>query len=201
MNNKQPKNGGYRAMYTALYPHILLYSLFMAICLFVYFWAGEANPKLAFNRNDFHWWQLITAHFVHYDFKHLSLNMSALLILQYIFPTKNKVLLNGLLLATVLIAMYLLVADLQFYIGFSALLYVIPGLATYHYIHEKRYDYVFLIVGIYLLYSIFSYFTVNISKGIIWKPSIPAHLLGFVAGFLSRWYSLNRGTKPPIKTK
>jgi membrane associated rhomboid family serine protease len=152
------------------------------ICFVVFFVFGAANQQLAFNQQNFHLWQLLSAHFVHYDFKHLILNMLALVILLYLFPVPNKDLIKGFVLSMVLIDAYLLFSGVYFYIGFSGLLYVIPGLATGQLILAKKYDYAILIILAYLVYTGISFFSVNISIGILWKPLKVAHFFGFVSG-------------------
>ena len=152
------------------------------ICFVVFFVFGATNQQLAFNQQNFHTWQLLSAHFVHYDFKHLILNMLALAILLYLFPVSNRDLIMGIVLSLVLIDAYLLFSGVYFYIGFSGLLYAIPGLATGQLILAKRYGYALLIILAYLIYVGLSFFSVNISMDILWKPLKAAHFFGFVSG-------------------
>jgi len=166
-----------------LTPQIRL-SCFIIVVSFLLFLTGEANPFLAFNRQDFYVWQLVSAHLIHYDFKHLILNMLALLILLYLFPTKNKELISGFIIAVVLIDAYMLLSDVQFYVGFSGLLYVIPGLALGRYILAKKYAYALLISCIFVIYMISCGQMINISNDITWVTLTQAHILGFVSGIV-----------------
>ena len=157
----------------------------IGVCFLLILITGKANPILAFNQQNFHVWQLISAHFVHYDFQHLSLNMLALVILLYLFPTTNKELAIGFVIAIALIDVFLLNSNVQFYNGFSGLLYVIPGLALARFVLAKRYVYAFMILGIYLVYAIASQQNINVSANITWTPLYQAHLLGFVGGIFA----------------
>ncbi len=160
---------------------------FIALPCFTLFVAfGAANPVLAYNANNFHWWQLLSAHFIHYDIKHLSLNMVALLILFYLFPSKAQTVIVSFIVALLFIDAYLLLANIQFYIGFSGLLYVIPGIAMGQFFIKKHIIYALTILGIYLLYTSLSYFTIHNSNGILWTPLNQAHCCGFFAGLITR---------------
>jgi len=147
---------------------------------------GQASSVLGFNASEFYLWQSITAHFVHYDVKHLITNMLALGILLFLFPLSNRDLIKGLVLAVILIDIYLYFSDIRFYIGFSGLLYVIPGGAFVKYILNKKYTNAVLLMLIFLVYILISVSSLNISDGVVWKPLLQAHILGFIAGIITK---------------
>ena len=111
------------------------------------------NLALAYNTQNFHWWQLLSAHFIHYDAKHLVLNMLALPLLLSIFPTKIKPLVLGMVLAIIFIDAYLLLSTVQVYAGFSGLLYVIPGIALAQFYRQKKYLNLFVNISLYAIYT------------------------------------------------
>lgn len=160
------------------------------ICFILFMTHGSANPVLGYNAKDTHWWQLITGHFIHYDIKHLTLNMLALFFLLYLFPTTVKQLIQGFIIALFFIGLYLLQSDVLFYVGFSGLLYVIPGLALGRFILEKSYWNAFLIISVYVAYSSSIQFTSVTSENIIWTPLLGAHFLGFLAGLITQTFTI-----------
>ncbi|VAW34703.1 hypothetical protein MNBD_GAMMA01-1871 [hydrothermal vent metagenome] len=147
--------------------------------------------ELAFNQNDFHLWQLLTAHFVHYDAMHLMTNILALAILLYLFPPSPIDLVQRLVLSLILIDIYLLVSDVEFYVGFSGLLYVIPGLAARHFLLKKEYWQLILVILLLVFYVFILSTGTNISGEIIWQPLKQAHLLGFAGGFIHFKHTTN----------
>ena len=163
--------------------------IFCFICLFcnyaLYFLFAQINSALIFNQSNRHVWQFVTAHFVHYDWQHLNLNMLALPFLLYIFPVKTKVLIQAMSLAMVLIAVYLrLNADI--YCGFSALLYVIIGLGFRQIFDKQQFFQFGLAVLLLGLYFVLAQDTFNATNGIIWKSAKHVHLLGFLVGFFTQ---------------
>ena len=180
------KNQEYVVVYTTITTNILTCSIIIFTCFILYMTFGAANPSLGYNAQNFHWWQLLTAHFIHYDLKHLSLNMLAFLILLYLFPTKTKALVSGFLLAIISIDIYLYFSDVHYYIGFSGLLYVIPGMALGRFFSDKKYWYAFIIVVVFIAYSLFKQITPMISEQKTWLPLIQSHFLGVVAGLLTQ---------------
>ena len=139
---------------------------------------------LAYNAQNFHWWQFISAHFVHYDTKHLLLNAIALLILLFLFPAKIKELSQSMIFAIILISSYLLISPVQVYAGFSGLLYVIPGLTASRYLTTKQYLPFILIITALFVYILLLSTQIHNSNGIKWSALKQAHLLGFLSGFL-----------------
>jgi len=173
-------------VYTTDYSMLLVSGLIAFICFILFMTYGSANQIFGYNAKDYHWWQLITAHFIHYDIKHLTLNMLALLFLLYLFPTTAKQLIQGFIVAIFFIGIYLFFSDVLFYVGFSGLLYVIPGLALGRFIFEKNYWNAFLIISVYITYSSSIQLTSITSEQIIWTPLLWSHFLGFVAGFMTQ---------------
>jgi membrane associated rhomboid family serine protease len=173
-------------VYSTINSNILIFSIIVFVCLILYVTFGAANSALGYNFQDFHLWQLLTAHFIHYDMKHLSLNMLALLIFLYLFPTKIKELVYGFLVAMLLIDTYLIFSNIEFYIGFSGFLYVIPGIAMGRLIFEKKYWSVIFISGIYITYSLSIYLTQIPGEQITWTPLVQSHFFGIVSGFVTK---------------
>ncbi len=168
------------------------------------YWNDSAG--LGFYSNEFHLWQLITAHFVHYDIQHLVGNLLALGLFMYIFPSPMVSIIKGFVVAIVLIDTYLLFSDVRFYVGFSGLLYVVPGLAMGEMFKNKRYIELCCFVAGFYLYMFHLSNAVYNSKGVIWHSLKQVHLLGLFAGFVvtllkfSTSKDKNNGTKPPIRT-
>ncbi len=180
------KNPSHLVVSTTKWYNFLLLCLTFIVSFTLFITFGAANPSLGYNAQNFHLWQLLTAHFIHYDIKHLSLNMLAFLILLYLFSTKTKELVSGFLLAIISIDIYLYFSDVHYYIGFSGLLYVIPGLALARFISDKKFWYAFIIVIVFIVYSLFKQITPMISEQITWMPLIQSHFLGLAAGFLTQ---------------
>ena len=145
---------------------------------------GYAHPLLGWNIEDFHIWQLLTAHFVHYDLRHLITNMLALGILLYLFPASFKTNIKGVIVAIVLIDLYLWFSGVRYYVGYSGLLYVIPGMSLANFILQKKYLHALLILFLYFAYTLILQQSVNISDRILWVPLSQAHFVGFVAGIV-----------------
>jgi membrane associated rhomboid family serine protease len=148
---------------------------------------GDTSLLLGYNIDEFYLWQLITAHFVHYDIRHLVTNMLALGLLIYLFPSDFKSHLKATVIAIVFIALYLYCSGVKYYAGYSGLLYVIPGLACMSYIQEKSYRLSLLILVVLVLYISFISSDVNISDNLQWSPLKQSHVLGFFAGFISQF--------------
>jgi len=140
---------------------------------------------LAFNNDSFYVWQLVTAHFVHYDSKHALLNISAFVLLLYVFPMPKQKIVKAVLLAMMLIDAYLLLASINSYRGFSGLIYVIPGLAAAECFNKRDYSALFLIVLVVFIYIFILSEDKNISYSITWYSLKQAHLIGFMAGLIS----------------
>jgi membrane associated rhomboid family serine protease len=145
-----------------------------------------ANPQLAYNSSGFHVWQFITAHFIHYDMKHLMTNILAFGMLLYLFPISFKSYLKALIFSLVLIDVYLYFSGVSFYVGYSGLLYIIPGSACLKYLQLKKYCYAIAIICVLILYIFIIAPESNLSNDVAWQSLKQAHLLGFIGGFLAQ---------------
>ncbi len=144
---------------------------------------GNAHPVLIYNQYDFHIWQLITAHFTHFDSHHLGRNLLALILMSYLFsiPLFSKI--KSVLLAIALIDIYIYLSPIKIYAGYSGLLYILPGFACAQNYNLRKYLQTFLMLFIMVIYSLYSLNVTHISNSIFWQPLIFAHILGFIAGF------------------
>jgi membrane associated rhomboid family serine protease len=146
---------------------------------------GYAPDALIYDgHNKMQLWRFITAHLSHYDSPHLLGNLTAFALLVYLFPASLRLQLKALILAVVMIDVYLAIANIQYYAGFSGLLYVIPGMVFFRFISEQKWRAALVIIcllGIYLFILSVDNFT---SGNIQWQSLKVAHLLGFVAGFI-----------------
>ncbi|MCF6317997.1 MAG: rhomboid family intramembrane serine protease [Proteobacteria bacterium] len=170
----------------------------------IVYWNDSA--QLGFDSSEFVPWQLITTHFAHYDIQHLASNLLALGLFMYIFPSPMVSIIKGFVVAMALIDAYLLLSGVAFYMGFSGLLYVVPGIAMGEMLKKKRYmGLCCLFVGFYI-YMFHLSDAVHDSQGVIWQSLWQGHLLGLLAGFFvavlntGNSISNNKCTKPPIRT-
>jgi membrane associated rhomboid family serine protease len=162
-----------------------------ALCFVIIAVFDFANPVIAYNTDDFHVWQLITAHLNHYDLRHLMTNMIALGMLLFLFPISFKSYLKALIISLVLIDIYLYFSEVDFYIGYSGLLNLIPGSACLKYLQLKKYSLAIAILFVLILYVFIIALENNLSDGVAWQSLKQAHLLGFIGGFISQIKVLN----------
>ncbi len=140
-----------------------------------------------YEANNFHYLQLITAHFYHYDWQHLVLNLLTFILLVYLIPANNKERLSAILLSIVFIDVYLLLLDVRFYAGFSGINYAMIGLGCYHLIEQKKIKQAIIIIFSLLIYVfMFSDEPHKISSTTSWHTLKQAHILGFITGFISK---------------
>ncbi len=135
-----------------------------------------------YQANDFHWWQLITAHLYHYDWMHLGLNFMALIMLLYLIPANAKQKLSVCLIAIAIIDGYLLLSDVKFYAGFSGVNYALIGLACYQLLEQKKVRQVLLIIVSLSVYVFLFSEKQHQTQSIVWHSLKQAHVLGFISG-------------------
>ncbi|MBL4659413.1 MAG: rhomboid family intramembrane serine protease [Alcanivoracaceae bacterium] len=157
------------------------------VCTIVMVIFGYENTLLGYNADEFHVWQLITAHFVHYDVKHLITNMLALSLLLYLFPATFKFHLKAMVIAIILIDIYLYFSNVKYYVGYSGLLYVVPGMACYKLFQQKKYNHVVLMISILIFYLAIISPEYRQNQFLIWESLEQAHFLGFFSGILSEF--------------
>lgn len=113
---------------------VLLHSIILAIlCVLLQFY----QPHLIYQSNLlwFEPWRLWTAHWVHVGWAHVALNLTALLLLPWIFPTyPTRRLWLLLLLGCPLLSLlfYLMLPNLYHYAGLSGILHGIYFSAAAH---------------------------------------------------------------------
>jgi len=140
-----------------------------------------------YEANNFHYLQLITAHFYHYDWQHLGLNLLAFIFLLYLIPSSNKEIITASTLSVVFVDIYLLLLDVRFYAGFSGINYAMIGLGCYHLIEVGKGKQMILIVsGLLIHVFVFSDGLHKINNTTSWQSLKQAHVLGFIAGFISK---------------
>jgi len=140
---------------------------------------------LAYNHHAFHWWQLFSAHFIHYDAKHLTLNALALPLLIFLFPSKIKTVIYGCALAILFIDGYLLLSSVQVYAGFSGVLYAIPGIKAGQDTFKKNWMSLSLILIVLCAYVFIFSPEQHTNTSITWHALKQSHLLGFLGGILA----------------
>ncbi len=140
-----------------------------------------------YEANNFHYLQLITAHFYHYDWQHLSLNLLAFIFLLYLIPSSNKERITVSLSSVVFIDIYLILFDVRFYAGFSGINYAMIGLGCYHLIEiGKGKQAILLCFGLLIYVFVFADDSHKINNTTSWQSLKQAHVLGFIAGFISK---------------
>ncbi len=157
--------------------------LILILCLGLYYFSDN-HPVLFFTLNDFNWWQLFTAHFIHYDSAHMINNLMALVLLIHLFPQNTTHLTVSFIFAIIFINIYLIIEQVAFYAGLSGLLYVIPGSAAAQQFNEQKYINFLFIIGCAITYITSSIFIIAPQSN--WSPLEQAHVIGFMTGLLSR---------------
>ena len=127
---------------------------------------------------------LFTTHFTHQNTQHLLTNMLALWMLLYLFPNKIKTILTSYFLCILMTAAYVYATEIHAFVGFSALLYCLPGSYLFHSLVTKKYHISLLVLMILYVY-LYMIVPMNSQENSLWQPMTPAHLIGFVSGFLT----------------
>ena len=127
---------------------------------------------------------LFTTHFTHLSHYHLLTNMMALWLLMYLFPHKIQLIVTACLLCILFIAGYAMANNTYAYLGFSALLYCLPGLYFFHSIQTKKYLVSGLILMILYVY-LYMIVPMNTPANSHWQPMTTAHLIGFISGVVT----------------
>lgn len=143
---------------------------------------GYDNPYTAFEQSKSQQlWRLFTAHFSHYDLPHLAGNLTALLLLLYLFPQQKHIFATAALLTITSVAIFAQQQEIERFMGLSALLYAIPGAAFIDKLITNKPSQAAFIATILIAYlSVLAPHSTNSREA--WTT---AHLLGFVAGNLS----------------
>ena len=166
------------------------------------------QDDLVFKRNEIdhgEWWRIITGNFVHTNYPHLALNLTGLWIMGFLFSDSfntKKILMSTVFLSTVTgLLLYQFSRELDWYAGFSGVLYGLFFIGAITAITQK--DFLFgtgvalLIIG-KVLWGHFMGGSES-SEELIGVPvATDAHLFGitgalFVAAFLgAQYYSQER---------
>ncbi len=146
---------------------------------------GHASPLTGYMQGlDSPIHTLFTTHFTHFSHFHLITNLAALWMLMYLFPNKIRLILVSFLLCIILTAGFVLATNTHAYLGFSALLYCLPGIYLFNSILAKKYHTSFLILVILYVY-LYMIVPMNTSVNSHWQPMTTAHLIGFLSGFVT----------------
>ncbi|MGJ8663136.1 MAG: rhomboid family intramembrane serine protease [Marinicella sp.] len=131
-------------------------------------------------------WQLITlvsTHFTHHSYQHLVGNMLALGLLLYLFPGKIKTIIWAFISCVLMVAVYAKVLNIYTYLGFSAMLYCLPGNYFCFLIKSKKVHQSATILMILVIY-LFMISPMRYNNTSAWHPMTSAHLIGFLCGCL-----------------
>lgn len=154
----------------------------VAISLLIAATFGCDNHYTAFEQSkNQQFWRLFTAHFSHYDLPHLAGNLTALLLLLYLFPQQKHIFTTAVLFTITAVTILAYQQQIERFMGLSALLYTIPGTAFIDRLMNKKSSeaaFIALILTAYLM-------LLAPSADSIRPAWTAAHLLGFIAGNLS----------------
>ncbi len=127
---------------------------------------------------------LLTTHFTHQNTRHLLSNLVGLWMLLYLFPNKIKAILTSFFLCVLMTAWYVQYSEIYAFVGFSALLYCLPGIYLFHSLVNKKFH-----ISLFILMILYAYLymivPMNSLENSQWRPMTAAHLIGFVSGFLT----------------
>jgi len=164
--------------------HLLLIGWLSVTMLTIAGWYGHSAPQTAYlagHESPLH--AFITTHFSHHSWSHLGTNLLALAMLLYLFPARISHLIWAFGLTILLTAGYVVMHEIEAYLGFSAMLYAIPGCFLLLLLQRGQW-----LVGLFMLVIL------GLHVGFIspwrepldshWQPMGSAHLLGFISGLM-----------------
>ncbi len=152
---------------------------------------GFSSEMLTYNgRKENHWGQLISTHFSHHSWQHLSGNLTALPVLMALFPVKNRALILAFVVCILVTGTYAMITHVGMFLGFSALLYCIPGCYFVILYDQKNFTESGFIGLILLTYTLLvSTPESNLIND--WHPMTAAHLVGFLSGLVAQLVCVN----------
>ncbi len=167
-------------------------ALSIALLLVLAHWSGQVLfDHLVFDRNAIgngEWWRLLTGHFVHTDWDHLTWNLLAFLILgSWLETHSRRYLIGAIVLGCLLIDMLLMggFSPLQYYCGLSGVLnaFAVVGL----WLHWLRYP-GWISATVILLYAGKNLSEAMLGESLLtdpgWAAFVPAHFAGALAGMM-----------------
>lgn len=138
------------------------------------------------NGEDFRYWRLFTAHFMHMSWQHLIGNGICIVILQQVYGHcfRNLTWLYAVVFLTVSISVGLILTsvELSWYVGLSG---VVIGLACYAALTDEHYTVIFntLVLSALIAYCGFFFLQGEVSDGLGLVPVASfSHVLGIVCG-------------------
>lgn len=158
---------------------LLLTNIIMALH---YGWAGSGITYVS--HGDWNEIKLFTTHFSHHGIGHLSGNLIALILLFYLFPNDNKTVIISFALCMVLIALYVQLKSIHAFLGFSSLLYCLPGCYWTQSLIKKKF-WISWLVPLILLGYIYLTNDQNQVMQKEWQTLTAGHLIGFASGCLT----------------
>ena len=164
----------------------LLLLVFSLLNVTVFYVLGPAAEVITFTAGtDWSMVKLLTTHFSHHSEMHLWNNVLAMALLLALFPGRNDSLLMAYLFCVVITACYVSYYEINYFLGFSALLYCIPGCYFTASLIMKKFDQACIILLVLWLYLNFIS-PIKYDDLEAWRPFTAAHVIGFLAGTMAQ---------------
>lgn len=162
----------------------LICVLMLSINVLAAFVFGYQSEQLTYHGQlELNWWFSISTHFSHHSANHLISNMAALFILLWLFPISLRKYLCGILLTMIAVRVFVGVYSIHTYLGFSALLFVLPGHHVIKILFTRNYPEA-VAISIIMIWHLQLLFVNDNQASYSWITLNGAHLLGFMAGAL-----------------
>lgn len=161
------------------------YMLLLSINILAALAFGFYSSQLTYmNQLEYNWWFSFSTHFSHKNLEHLVSNMSALFILLWLFPLSFKRYLCGMVLTIITVRVFAGFYNIHSYLGFSAMLFILPGHHLIKLFKTKNYMEITAILIIMLCHL--GFVTESWDSEISQTDTFhAAHLIGFIVGSLS----------------
>ncbi|WP_223788644.1 hypothetical protein [Marinicella meishanensis] len=170
---------------TREYSHWPWFGLVAATLTLVAVRFGLPSPDTAYlNGNESPIHTLLTTHLSHHSWQHLSSNVVAMGLLLYLFPVRISHWLLGFWLTVVATAAVVKWHGIEAYLGFSAMLYVIPGCYVLNLMLRQQW-WVCGVMLLILLTHLQVSSPLRATAPEVWMPMGIAHWIGFMAGLMS----------------
>jgi len=163
---------------------ILMTGLNAMVAVFV----GFASPSTMYRAGPENpWYAFITTHFSHIDHQHLFSNLTALWLLNSLFPIRTSLICAAYLTCIMATAWYAGANHTEAYLGFSALLYCHPGCYLIKTLCKGKFIASGMIIWV-LCCQLYIMTPLHTSPLDSWIPMSDAHLIGFFSGTLVTFF-------------